>query len=131
MSTTTMTISTVTLFTKLFILLLISDITNIITLNKYPGNILPLASATFGSKGMMTNGYNGGGGSGGDIELCQCPDIPAPIKYVAVEVPKPVRVTSMPAPTANQGPPMIPIVLPDKDEDSENGDGGGGGGYGD
>lgn len=120
------TITTVTLLVKVSTLLLIIDIVNI-TFNRYPGNILPLACATFGSKGMMGSGYYGG--SGGDIELCKCPDIPAPIKYVAVEVPKPVRVTSMPAPTYNQGPPMIPIVLPDKDEDSGHGDSGGGGGY--
>jgi hypothetical protein len=68
----------------------------------------------------MNMDYYGGGGGG--IELCQCPNIPAPTKYVAVEVPKPVRVTTIPA--ANSGSGMIPVVLPDKDNsDSSGGDG--------
>ena len=75
-------------------------------------------TGTFGSKGKMSMDYYGGG-----IELCQCPNIPAPTKYVAVEVPKPVRVTTIPGP--NSGGNMIPIVLPDK----ENSDSSGGDGY--
>lgn len=77
---------------------------------------------TFGSKGKMGMDYYGGGGGG--IELCQCPNIPAPTKYIAVEVPKPVRVTTIPA--ANSGGNMIPVVLPDKDSSDS---GGGGDGY--
>lgn len=115
---------TVTWLTKLIASILVIEVINI-TLSRYPRNFLPTVDATFGSKGKMTTSYYGGGGG---LELCKCPDIPAPVKYVAVEVPKPVRVTSMPAPTYNPGPPMIPIVLPDKDEDS--GYGGGGGSYG-
>lgn len=83
-----------------------------------------LVSGTFGSKGKMNMDYYGGGGSG--IELCQCPNIPAPTKYVAVEVPKPVRVTTIPAP--NSGNNMIPVVLPDRDG-SDGGYGGGSDGY--
>lgn len=80
-----------------------------------------LVTGTFGSKGKMNMDYYGGGGGGG-IELCQCPNIPAPTKYVAVEVPKPVRVTSIPS--ANSGGNMIPVVLPDRENsDSSSGDG--------
>lgn len=72
--------------------------------------VFPDVKANFGTRG--------GGGFGGDyegghgIELCKCPNLPPPIKYVAVEVPKEVRVTAIPAPKF--GPKMIPVVLPPK-----------------
>ena len=78
----------------------------------------PTVCTFFGSKGQS----GGMSFSGGHIELCQCPPIPAPTRYVAVEVPKPVRVTTIPAPSVGQN--MIPVVLPDEDDD------GGGGGRG-
>ena len=93
-------------------------------------NLSQPVCATFGSKGK----YGGGDYGSGGIELCQCPNIPAPTKYVAVEVPKPVRVTTISSPASGQN--VIPIVLPDKDSDGAGGGGssyggsdGGGGGY--
>ena len=55
-------------------------------------------------------GTRAGSSKATGIELCKCPPIPTPINYVAVEVPKPVRVTTIPAP--HVGPKMIPVVLP-------------------
>ena len=72
--------------------------------------LLDLTSASFSKRSG-----GGGGYSMNNIELCQCPNIPAPIKYVAVEVPKPVRVTTIPA-SSNQMS-GIPVVLPDKGGD--------------
>ena len=77
-----------------------------------------LLSCCFLSKSPVSEAFgkrSSGGGYGGDIELCQCPNIPAPIKYVAVEVPKPVRVTTIPAPSNQMS--GIPVVLPDKGDD--------------
>jgi len=70
--------------------------------------------ASFGSRS------SGGGSSfgGGSIELCQCPNIPPPIRYVAVEVPKPVRVTTIPSPNNQMS--GIPIVLPDKSDKGDD-----------
>ena len=73
--------------------------------------LLDLTAASFSKR----SGGGGGGYSMNNIELCQCPNIPAPIKYVAVEVPKPVRVTTIPA-SSNQMS-GIPVVLPDKGGD--------------
>ena len=55
------------------------------------------------------------------IELCRCPQLQAPIRYVAVEVEKPVRVTNIPAPRF--GPNMIPVVLPPGKDGGEGGHG--------
>lgn len=60
--------------------------------------------------GYDDDGYGQRGGYTG-IELCQCPHMTAPINYVAVEVPRPVRVTTVPAPNLRN---QIPIVLPEK-----------------
>ncbi|KAI1299306.1 hypothetical protein HDE_03901 [Halotydeus destructor] len=66
-----------------------------------------IVSATFGTRG---GGSFGGGYGGGGIELCRCPPLPPQTRYVAVEIPKPVRVTTIPAP--NVQPNMIPVVVP-------------------
>lgn len=84
--------------------------------------IFTLTVSNLSVHGTFFGGGGGGGGSkggmsfsGGHIELCQCPHIPAPTRYVAVEVPKPVRVTTIPAPSVQSN--MIPVVLPDEDDD--------------